>query len=421
MQSIRLALSEAYHRASSKSVFLSLLALGVLSRLVWIALVDTSPVSDTMVYLSRAVSIAGGEGYVYPDGQPTAYWPVGYPAFLGSVLWLTQGSLLAGKLVNIVLYTGTAFIFYRIAKLYQKTSIGLFVIGYLSLSPNHIAYANLYASEPLALFFVSLVIYFLIRVVKHSSAKLIVSASLATAIGAFVKPQIVIFPGAVLLLFAFLHRRPAHAGHLAIIALTTIVMVIPWGLRNYEHFNAVIPISNNGGINLYIGNNPHASGGYKYDDEVVAPLEGLDETERDKKAKKLAIEFIQNEPGTFLKMIPLKLIALYKTDAEGIAWNLEGIESPSQIEKISLYVAKWTAQIPYMLLIILAVPCLIYTAQQCLKMKSYSQLIPILAVFSGTFVYTVFFGTTRFHFVFLPFLFFYIDYALGSLRQDAKT
>ncbi|KPQ01358.1 glycosyltransferase family 39 protein [Marinobacter sp. HL-58] len=421
MQPTLLELSKVYQKASSRSVFFSLLTLGVLSRIIWISLVDTSPVSDTMVYLSRAMSIAAGEGYVYPDGKPTAYWPVGYPAFLGSVLWLAQGSLLAGKLVNIVLYIVTAFIFFRIARLYQKTGIGLFIIGYLSLSPNHIAYANLYASEPLALFFVSLVVYLLIRIVKQSSAKLIICAALATAFGAFVKPQIVIFPGAVLLLFALLHRRPAHLGHLAIIALTTIVMVIPWGLRNYEHFDAVVPVSNNGGINLYIGNNPHASGGYKYDDEVVAPLEGLDETERDKKAKKLAIEFIRDEPVTFIKMIPLKLIALYKTDAEGIAWNLEGIESPSQLEKSSLHVAKWAAQIPYMLLVVLAVPCVIYTARQCLKTQSYSQFIPVLAVFAGTFVYMVFFGTTRFHFVFLPFLFFYIDYAFGSLRQEART
>jgi hypothetical protein len=61
----------------------TVITVGVLARLLWILAIPAVPMNDTAIYLARALSIASGDGYIYPDGTPTAYWPVGYPAFLG--------------------------------------------------------------------------------------------------------------------------------------------------------------------------------------------------------------------------------------------------------------------------------------------------------------------------------------------------
>lgn len=411
-------LTDFYRRLSTTRTLVALVVAGVLLRVLWIMLVDTTPISDPMVYLSRATSIANGDGYIYPDGTPTAYWPVGYPAFLAGVLWLTQGSLLAGKLANIVLFIATAAVFAKVAQAYQKHSIGLVVVAYLALSPNQIAYANLYASEPLALFFVALTVYALIQLVKHQHWKMLALASLSTAIGAYVKPQIVIFPGAILILYSILNRNPMHLLHLGIIALTTILVISPWAYRNYNQFGEIIPVSNNGGINLYIGNNPHANGSYKFNDQVKAPLEGLSETEQDKQAKKLAVQYILNEPISALQLVPRKLLALYKTDAEGIAWNLEGIESPTTNERKALTASKWLAQVLYMALFLVSALCLLPALKVAITRKNLEACIPIVVVAAGTAVYLMFFGTTRFHYVFLPFLFFYTDFLVGQTAKN---
>ena len=55
------------------------------------ALVFSIPVeinsSDAGWFLQRGLSIARGEGYA-EGGYPTAYWPVGYPGFLGVLFYL---------------------------------------------------------------------------------------------------------------------------------------------------------------------------------------------------------------------------------------------------------------------------------------------------------------------------------------------
>jgi len=66
--------------------------------------------------------------------------------------------------------------------------------------------------------------------------------------------------------------------------------------RNYYHFGRFIPISTNGGINLYIGNNPYATGEYRWDSVVTNPLERLPEYERDKEASRLAKKYMKNHP-----------------------------------------------------------------------------------------------------------------------------
>jgi hypothetical protein len=51
-----------------------------------------------------------------------------------------------------------------------------------------------------------------------------------------------------------------------------IALLVPWWIRNQRAFGGFVPIANNGGVNLYIGNNPLATGGYRLDRAVMAQL-----------------------------------------------------------------------------------------------------------------------------------------------------
>lgn len=407
------SLANSYNILSSKKNLLIILVLGVILRLFWITFIQTTPVSDSSVYLSLAMSIASGTGYAYSNGEVTAYWPVGYPAFLGFILWITHGSLWAGKFANIVLYFFTSVVFYKIARLYQKASIGLVVISYLSFAPNQIAYSNLYASEPLALFFISLIAFFLIKIIKGEGSLYLFMAAFSTAFGAFVKPQLIIYPVAILFIFSVVLWQPLYLKKLGIIYLVSVLLIMPWTLRNYYYFDALVPISNNGGINFYIGNNPHANGRYNSNQSIRAPLENLSEIEKDKTAKSLALNYIRENPYSALGLLPSKFLNLYKTDAEGISWNIQGIKDASKKENLLLYILQWVSQIIYMILMISAAPCLFFAFSRSQRNERINLIVPLAFAIIGTSIYMVFFGASRFHYIILPFLFFYIDYVLG--------
>src|SRR6266446_152016 len=75
--------------------------LGIVVRLLWIVLVNPEQIYDCRWYLRRAITMANGGGYSF-EGTPTAYWPVGYPAFLAAQFWLFGPSEFLAKVVNIL-------------------------------------------------------------------------------------------------------------------------------------------------------------------------------------------------------------------------------------------------------------------------------------------------------------------------------
>src|SRR5687767_7217064 len=95
---------------------------GLAARLLWIAFVHPDPLDgrfdDTVWYRSAARFIADGEGYVNPfTGAPTAWWPPGYPFFLGGLFALAGEGVAQTIASNIVLQLMTIPLVYAIALL----------------------------------------------------------------------------------------------------------------------------------------------------------------------------------------------------------------------------------------------------------------------------------------------------------------
>jgi len=58
---------------------------------------------------------------------------------------------------------------------------------------------------------------------------------------------------------------------ITIIALTSFIIIIPWGIRNFLVFNEFIPLTTSAGLNFYRGHNPYAIGVWA-DEEIVEKL-----------------------------------------------------------------------------------------------------------------------------------------------------
>jgi 4-amino-4-deoxy-L-arabinose transferase-like glycosyltransferase len=170
----------------------------------------------------------------------------------------------------------------------------------------------------------------------------VIAAALFLAAGYYVKPQIILIPAGAFLLLLAISRKTLrrNVATNALVHLVVAVAAAPWIARNLYYFDRVIPISTNGGINLYIGNNPFASGAYRWDGLVTKPLEGMSEYERDREASRLAKQFIQGRPLGMLKPAPVKLWFLLKTDSDGIAWNEAGLVANESWKKVAMLALK---------------------------------------------------------------------------------
>jgi len=399
-----------------------MVALGVLLRVVWIGVVNTNPISDFMVYLERANSVADGFDYALPDHSPTAYWPIGYPAFLGLTLPIGGRNLIAAKLVNILFYAATAGLFRATGKQLRADGSGFLAVAYVSLSPNHISYANLLAAEPLALLTVAGTFYSFVRLVSaRRPLPWLAAGCVFFVLGVYVKPQILGLPLLLAIATCALQKNCSVLRRTAVFYAAVVIAVAPWAYRSHTIFGGWNLVSTNGGVNLYIGNSPHADGSYVWNEDLRAPLAGLNEAEADRKARELAGRHILEHPLRTVTLALRKQVYLWATDWEGITWNAKGMQQPSSIEMAALAGLKILSQLIYMCCLGLSVCGLIrhWKHRGTVRADPWLLALPLVVVLYYSSLHSLFFGTARFHFVFVPMLLLYGDELF--VRREART
>ena len=105
----------------------------------------------------------------------------------------------------------------------------------------------------------------------------------------------------------------------AVFALTIPFLCIlgPWSIRNTYVHGKFVPVSTQGGIQLYISNNPHATGVMVLDQAYVDRTRAqrfvnFSEADRDKLFQKEAIEFIRANPFRFFELCLIRVVELWK-------------------------------------------------------------------------------------------------------------
>lgn len=87
-------------------------------------------------------------------------------------------------------------------------------------------------------------------------------------------------------------------------AAATVVM-LPWWVRNWIVFGAFVPLTTAGGIGLWIGNNPDATGNWI---PLPKALRGIPEITYARDAAGLAKQWILAHPGEFLRLTATKFV-----------------------------------------------------------------------------------------------------------------
>ena len=397
------------------------LLLAVLLRLGWVLAVDASPVDDFAWYHDRAVGIAAGDG-VANHGVPTAYWPAGYPMILGALYALFGSSVRVAQAANIVLSVATVALTWLLGRrLLDSEAAGRIAALVLAVWPNQIAYMTLTATE--TVFSCVLMAGMLLWLRKDASPAHALLTGGMFGLATLIRPQAALLPAFAAMAWWLLDGRPRpRAGALlrgVFLHIGLGLALIPWTVRNYQVFGEVIFVANSGGINLLIGNNPKATGGYMDVPELLAEP---DERGRDALAARWATQYIRSHPWEALAKVPHKLRHLYDKDVEGFYWNEVAMgKGEGAPRERPLWGLKLAAQGFWIAL--LAVVCVGLV-------RSLISGIPDppgpAAFYSGwmvilyfTMVFMVLFGSSRFHHPMAPWLSMYAAAALAPLLRPS--
>jgi 4-amino-4-deoxy-L-arabinose transferase-like glycosyltransferase len=120
----------------------------------------------------------------------------------------------------------------------------------------------------------------------------------------------------VLVVLFFFPRGAFRKPSIVVLAITVLLM-LPWVVRNFDRFGRLIPIRGNFGAELWAGNHPGVRGPA---DESVHPLKNkselidylrMGESQYVASRQKMAIQFIRQNPGRFVQLTGERILSFW--------------------------------------------------------------------------------------------------------------
>jgi 4-amino-4-deoxy-L-arabinose transferase-like glycosyltransferase len=301
---------------------------------------------DSVWYDTAARHIAAGDGYVsdvtvwvdaegnrlYPDQNdltPTALWPPAYPFTLGAIYFMTDDSVTAARMANVVWGALTVALVYLIARKLFDTTTAVFSGLALAFMPAHVLFTSILLSETYFGFLVALVlalsVYFVFDRRKLHPA-LMVGLGALVALTGYVRGEFLAF-GLVLALLVLLHLRRDALVPLAALALGAALIVVPWTVRNQRSMGEPIVGTTGSGRTMYQGHNPEADGQPSLQASFALEARFADvddrvelEVKSNREGSKLAREWALDHKLRELQLVGLRMYHLMKTDEAGVTW-----------------------------------------------------------------------------------------------------
>jgi 4-amino-4-deoxy-L-arabinose transferase-like glycosyltransferase len=258
-------------------VLLAAVVVGFGLRLWWVLYTARTPqgLHDPYFYLDYGRRLALGGGYRLADGEPTAYYPIGYPAILGAWFWILQRTPLADHWIanaaalNLVFSTSTVALVGVLGRRLLGAWVGAVAAVIVALFPSLIFHTATILTETTFNF-----VFVLALVVlcwrpwseRFPSWSRLVAFGLLLGLSIEIRPiALLVVPMVGIAMWRVADRRQALLRFGAVAAVVVGVMV-PWTVRNQVVMKAFLPIGTTTGDNLCIGNHPGAQGHFAFPD-----------------------------------------------------------------------------------------------------------------------------------------------------------
>lgn len=318
----------------------TVLVLAALLRLASIPLVGSFRHPVTWEFGPLATNIAAGHGYsdlgvMTPFGTvnqdayvPSIFMPPAYAwvlAFFYRLAGISPAAYVALEVVQAAFGVLLVFLVYQLALILLGKRGAIAAACLTAIYPAQVYMCNEF--HPISIYIVlgTATVLFLVRYVERTRSW--TDLILAGVCGGI----LMLFRGeapALVLLYAMLlilRGGRKTVGAAAAFLLTAFAFLAPWTIRNYREFGQIIPVCASGGVNLWVGNNPRATGSQHYilypkplspDLEKVfdQPTDKYYTVRVDAGLKRLAIDYIRTHPREDAIMAAKKLFIFWVFD-----------------------------------------------------------------------------------------------------------
>jgi hypothetical protein len=300
-----------------------IMAAALLIRLMWAASVPVAPLSDGVLYDAFAQSMVAGHGYAFADGTLTEYWPVGTSAVYALLYYVFGVHTWVVSVFQALLGAAIVGLTWRLSCATLGPKVAALAAWLTALWPLLVEFTTIYASE---LLFIALVLtalnIWICRRLPFAVRMIFWGACIAAA--TYVRPT------ALPVLFIFLAaqwlvdrdwRALMMGGVLS--SLTAALLFAPWSYRSVVLFDRFSVVSANGGVNLWMGNNPGSTGGYM----ELPDRQFANEVDRDHYYGHEAMKYIFSNPVAYVGLSVNRAMMTYSRETIGIVWNETGLSS----------------------------------------------------------------------------------------------
>jgi 4-amino-4-deoxy-L-arabinose transferase-like glycosyltransferase len=227
--------------------------LGLALRVAWVALEpSTSPQADETMWLTWGTEVLPSPEVAFsPMRLRFIFHPPLYLYLLGIPYALT-GSLTAVKYVQCVVGTLLVPALGLLGRRGFGERAGLLAALFAAAYPELVWFAAHFWAETL---FTTLLWWGLERMVASDaaeSARAALAAGLLFGLTVLTRETVLYFVPIAAVWLAW--RRPGGVRRAALLAGATLVVVLPWTYRNWRAFDAFVPVSTAGALNLWQGN-----------------------------------------------------------------------------------------------------------------------------------------------------------------------
>lgn len=308
------------------------LLVAAMLRLGTIALVRSYLHPETWEFGPLAKSIAAGFGYsgMLENGVrvPSIRIPPAYAYFLAFFYWLGGKGPVTYLMIQIVqalFGVLLVYVVYRLALVLIGEGGAIAAACITSIYPAQLYMCSEFHGINIYIVLGAGSVLFLVRYMEETQSwKDLIAAGLCMGLLMLFRAEAT----ALLLLYATilaLRGGRKAIGPAIVFVLVATACLAPWTVRNYREFNKFIPVCSSGGLNLWIGNNPRATGSqhYSFFDPIPPDVKkafdhiSLDKNEpiaKDNALKQLAVGYIRTHPRQEAVLTLKKLFIFFVFD-----------------------------------------------------------------------------------------------------------
>ena len=306
---------------NTKNLPIVVLVLVFVIQAALVLLIKNIPFSDSAYYVDLAERLYQTGSYTSEYGFKTAFWPMGLPAYLTFMRFISEDYLLLVKFLNIFFYLTFIVVTYRLfSEQLSKKALIVFLILF-SFFPNNLFSANVILTDyPFALLlWISIYI-----TIKHPLRQAVI-VGILLALSCYLRPVGLLLPFLIILYYFKSYGIKPSLKYSGIILTVFILILSPWIIRNYHVFHSFVPVSTNGGFNFLMGNHPNSNGNVNFDFKY--DVSNPNEVEESVIAYSKGFKSVIDDPLQAIVRSFKKIFFSYIRGDSSITWSLKKTEN----------------------------------------------------------------------------------------------